>query len=139
MGGLILTVRSVTDSYQNERYNMPELLERVMKAHAESRLENIACFYGLGNHGLSRRDQPFLLTFFSGSAEAFQAIGLLGLLVGFCADGSAPNIKQKVNECLAVLGVRLLQGVSQDHCRVHRVAAGAIVNLVTAAGARGSD
>ena len=50
-GRRILAVRSVTDSYQNERYNMPELLERVMKAHADSRLENIACFYGLGNHG----------------------------------------------------------------------------------------
>lgn len=50
-GGRILAVRSVTNSYQNERYDMPELLERVMKAHAGSRLENIACFYGLGNHG----------------------------------------------------------------------------------------
>jgi hypothetical protein len=45
----------------------------------------------------------------------------------------------EVNEYLAVLGVRLLQGISQNHCRMHRAAAGAIVNLVAAAGAWGSD
>jgi hypothetical protein len=45
----------------------------------------------------------------------------------------------EVNEYLAVLGARLLQGISQDYCRVHRVAAGAIVNLVAAAGAWGGD
>jgi alpha-mannosidase len=50
-GARILAQRAPTVSYQNERYDMPELLERVMKVHAGSRLENIPCFYGLGNHG----------------------------------------------------------------------------------------
>jgi alpha-mannosidase len=50
-GARILAQRAPTVSYQNERYNMLELLDEVMKAHAGSRLENIPCFYGLGNHG----------------------------------------------------------------------------------------
>jgi alpha-mannosidase len=50
-GARILAQRAPTVSYQNERYNMLELLDEVMKVHAASRLENIPCFYGLGNHG----------------------------------------------------------------------------------------
>ncbi|MFN6093700.1 MAG: glycoside hydrolase family 38 C-terminal domain-containing protein [Verrucomicrobiota bacterium] len=50
-GARILAQRSPTVAYQNERYNMLELLDEVMKVHAESRLQNIPCFYGLGNHG----------------------------------------------------------------------------------------
>jgi alpha-mannosidase len=50
-GARILAQRAPTVAYQNERYNMLELLDDVMKVHAESRLENIPCFYGLGNHG----------------------------------------------------------------------------------------
>jgi alpha-mannosidase len=50
-GARILAQRAPTVAYQNERYNMLELLDDVMKVHAASRLENIPCFYGLGNHG----------------------------------------------------------------------------------------
>jgi alpha-mannosidase len=50
-GARILAQRAPTVAYQNERYNMLELLDDVIKVHAESRLENIPCFYGLGNHG----------------------------------------------------------------------------------------
>jgi alpha-mannosidase len=50
-GARILAQRAPTVAYQNERYNMLELLDEVMKVHAESRLQNIPCFYGLGNHG----------------------------------------------------------------------------------------
>jgi alpha-mannosidase len=50
-GARILAQRVPTVAYQNERYNMLELLDDVVKVHAESRLENIPCFYGLGNHG----------------------------------------------------------------------------------------
>ena len=50
-GARILAQRAPTVSYQNERYNMLELLDEVMKVHAASSLQNIPCFYGLGNHG----------------------------------------------------------------------------------------
>jgi alpha-mannosidase len=50
-GARILAQRAPTVAYQNERYNMLELLDDVIKVHAASRLENIPCFYGLGNHG----------------------------------------------------------------------------------------
>ena len=50
-GTRILAQRAPTVAYQNERYNMLELLDDVVKVHAASRLENIPCFYGLGNHG----------------------------------------------------------------------------------------
>jgi len=50
-GARILAQRAPTVAYQNERYNMLELLDDVMKVHGASRLENIPCFYGLGNHG----------------------------------------------------------------------------------------
>jgi alpha-mannosidase len=50
-GARILGLRSVTGAYLNERHTMVAHLDSVMEAHAASRLQNIACFYGLGNHG----------------------------------------------------------------------------------------
>jgi alpha-mannosidase len=50
-GARILALRSVSGSYHNERYNMHDLLDNVARSAAQSRLDNAACFYGLGNHG----------------------------------------------------------------------------------------
>lgn len=50
-GARILAFRSVTGSYQSERYDLSEQLDLVNARFADSKLQNLACFYGLGNHG----------------------------------------------------------------------------------------
>ena len=50
-GARILALRSVSGTYQNERYNMFDLLDSVARSTEQSQLDNTACFYGLGNHG----------------------------------------------------------------------------------------
>lgn len=50
-GARILAFRSVSGSYLNERQDIQKQLDLVMESSCASRLENAACFYGLGNHG----------------------------------------------------------------------------------------
>lgn len=50
-GARILAYRSVSGSYLNERHDIQKQLDLVLEASSVSRLENTACFYGLGNHG----------------------------------------------------------------------------------------
>ncbi|MEI8310650.1 MAG: glycoside hydrolase family 38 C-terminal domain-containing protein [Verrucomicrobiota bacterium] len=50
-GARILAYRSVSGSYLNERHDIQKQLDIVLEASSASRLENTACFYGLGNHG----------------------------------------------------------------------------------------
>ncbi|MCX6969267.1 MAG: hypothetical protein NTV93_03815 [Verrucomicrobia bacterium] len=50
-GARILAFREVVGTYQNERYDMRARLDMILEKSSASRLENTACFYGLGNHG----------------------------------------------------------------------------------------
>jgi alpha-mannosidase len=50
-GARILAYRSVSGSYLSERHDIQKQLDLVSEASSVSRLENTACFYGLGNHG----------------------------------------------------------------------------------------
>ena len=50
-GSRILSHRSATGAYQNERDDMCSVLDRAASAAQLSSLDNIGCFYGLGNHG----------------------------------------------------------------------------------------
>ncbi len=50
-GSRILSHRSATGAYQNEREDMRSVLDRIASLAQASSLDNIGCFYGLGNHG----------------------------------------------------------------------------------------
>ena len=50
-GARILAYRLATAWYGCERDEIPKRLDATLEASAKSGLDNIACFYGLGNHG----------------------------------------------------------------------------------------
>ena len=50
-GARILAYRPLTGWYGSERDEIPRRLDALLEAGCRSRLENLACFFGLGNHG----------------------------------------------------------------------------------------
>ena len=50
-GARILCYRPRTGWYGSDRHGTKEKLDELLESAATSRLENVGCFYGLGNHG----------------------------------------------------------------------------------------
>lgn len=50
-GARILSYRPLVGWYGSDRLDVPQRLDQLVEAAAKTGLENIACFYGLGNHG----------------------------------------------------------------------------------------